>query len=218
MNEVIVFDMDGVLVDSTARSIASLCGAISKHGLVPDYNLIIKNWGQSFEGGVIPILAESGAWPDYKKYLIIQEANDFFERTYFGGPNKLKEKLLFLKESGRELGIVTNRSSRMLEKGLVDLDLEQNLFNYLHSGSTGIYKPDPMVFQSIIQPGHFKEITFVGDSLYCDLPAAYNSQPKIGFTGITSIVHNKEDFVKAGVPENLVYDSVIDYIDELLCA
>jgi HAD superfamily hydrolase (TIGR01549 family) len=218
MSGVIIFDMDGVLIDSVARSIACLCGSISKHGLVPDYNLITENWGRSFENELIPILSESGAWPEYKKHLIVQDTNDFFERASFSGPVNLKEKLEALKDFDHELGIVTNRSLRMMEKGLADLDIDQNIFNYLHSGSTGIYKPDPLVFQSIIQFSHFREITFVGDSLYCDLPAAYNSEPQIKFIGITSIIHNKEDFVKAGVPENFIYESVVNFIDELLCA
>lgn len=217
MKKVIVFDMDGVLIDSTTRSIASLCGAISKHGLTPDYNLIIENWGRSFEGGVIPVLSESGSWPEYKKYLIVQETNDFFERTSFNGPNNLKEKLQSLKNINCELGIVTNRNLRMMEKGLADLDINQNLFNYLHSSDTGICKPDPMVFDSITQFTHLEEIIFVGDSIFCDLPAAYNYKSKVNFVGITSIIHKKEDFISAGVPENLIYDSVIDFIDELLC-
>lgn len=213
---IIIFDVDGVLINSIELSIASLCGIISRHGLNLDYKVVINNQGHSFAHVLIPALAEAGKWPEYKREIVVRESNDFFETTHFSGPSNLKEKLQELKKADYELGIVTNRSSRMLEKALADLDIHRNLFDLLHSADSGISKPDPRVFEAAFRYDENREVVFVGDSIVCDLPAAYNSPSKIQFVGITSIIHRKEDFVSAGVPEKLIYDSVIDYIDDVL--
>lgn len=216
MKEIIVFDVDGVLVYSIERSIASLCGIISRHGLDLDYDVIIKNQGHSFAHVLIPALAQAGNWPDYKKDIVLQESDDFFHTTRFSGPPHLKEKLQELKKAGHKIGVATNRSSKMMEKGLLDLDMDRSFFDFLHSADCGICKPDPRVFEPIFRCNQDRKVVFVGDSIVCDLPAARGCQPIVKFVGITSIIHTKEDFVKAGVPESLVYDSVIDYIDEIL--
>ena len=212
----VIFDVDGVLIDSVSRSVASLCGIISRHNLEPNYSLIINNWGYSFSDVLIPILAADGAWPDYKVQLVLNDANLYFEEAHFSGPANLKEKLEALKEADCGLGIVTNRSFRMLEKALFDLNVNQELFDHLHSADTGILKPDPRVFEQILKNAG-EQVFFIGDSIVCDLPAANQCSPKVDFVGITSIIHSKEDFVAAGVPEHKVHDSVVDFIDELLC-
>lgn len=216
MKEIVIFDADGVLVDSVERSLATLCGIISRHDLDPNYNLIVKNWGHSFGDFLIPLLAEAGSWPEYKKLLVLKDAGDYFENAVFRGPNNLGEKLIALKESGRDIGIITNRNLKMLEKALNDLSIDSGLFNYLHSADSGILKPDPQVFEHIFRYHPNYSVTFIGDSIICDLPAAYNCQYKVDFIGITSVIHKREDFLLAGVPEKMIYDSVIDFIDTII--
>jgi phosphoglycolate phosphatase-like HAD superfamily hydrolase len=216
LKEIIIFDLDGVLVDSVERSLAALCGIISRHGLDPNYDFIIRNWGHSFEGILIPLLAEVGNWPEYKKILVLQEANDFFEHVTFKEFINLEEKLIALKELGHGLGVITNRSLKSMEKALFDLNIEKSLFDFLHSADSGICKPNPQVFEHVFRYHPSSKVTFVGDSIICDLPAARNCQPKVDFVGITSIIHNKEDFVIAGVPEHMIYDSVVDFMTEII--
>lgn len=216
IKEIIVFDMDGVLVDSVERSLAALCGIITRHDLDLDHNLIVKNWGHSFENFLIPLLAGTGNWPEYKKLLVLNDANDYFEHAIFKEPNNLEEKLIALKELGYDLGIITNRSLRMLEKALSDLDIKSDIFSHQHSVDSGIRKPDSKVFESLLERYQASKITFVGDSLICDFPAAYNCQPKVNFVGITSVIHSRDDFVLAGVPEEKIFNSVIDFIDKII--
>ena len=216
MKKIIVFDIDGVLVDSTERSVSSLCSIISRHGLEPEYNLIMANWGHSFGEILIPALASAGNWPEYKMQLIIEDAKCFFEDSTFGGPMGLKEKLETLKFNGYELGTLTNRDDRMAQKALAELGLDETIFDFQQTADSGFKKPDPRVFNYFLKYYEATEIVFVGDSIICDLPAAYGCRPIIDFIGITSMIHRREHFVAAGVPENMIYNSVIEIIDELI--
>lgn len=214
--ELIFFDVDGVLVFSMDKSTTRLCQIIEAVRLDFDLKIIENNWGHSFQNVVIPRLAESGNWPDSKKELVMEKSKDFFENTHFHSPDGLSDKFNLLKASGYELGIITNRDHKMLEKAFNDMSVDLNIFTYLQTADDCFRKPDPRVFKNALKYFEAKRIIFVGDSPICDLPAAYNGKSKIDFAGITSIVHKKEHFVAAGVPEKLIYDSVLDFIDQML--
>jgi HAD superfamily hydrolase (TIGR01549 family) len=216
LKKIVIFDVDGVLLDSVGRSVAALCRAITKHDLAPHFNLITDKWGHSFKDVLIPALALAGKWPLYKQQLVERDLEVFLETSSFGGPVGLKEKLQSLKEIGLSLGVVTNRDNRMLERALIDLGLDSNIFDFIHSADCGVQKPNPQVFEKISEFYRADEIIFVGDSVICDLPTAYNHEPIIDFVGITSVIHGKKDFVAAGVPEDMIFDSVIDFIDDFL--
>lgn len=214
--ELIFFDVDGVLVFSMEKSTTLLCQIIEAARLDFDLRIIENNWGHSFQNVVIPLLAESGNWSDFKKELVLEKSKEFFENTHFNSPDGLSSKFNLLKASGYELGIITNRDHKMLEKALSDMSVDLSIFTYLQTADDCFQKPDPRVFDKALKSFEAKDIIFVGDSPICDLPAAYNGENKIDFVGITSIIHKKERFVEAGVPEKLIYDSVIDFIDDML--
>ena len=214
--ELIFFDVDGVLIFSMEKSTTLLCQIIENARLRFDLKIIENNWGHSFQGVVIPLLAESGNWPDFKKELVMEKAKEFFENTHFNSPDGLSSKFNLLKASGYELGIITNRDHKMLEKACNDMSVDMNIFSYLQTADDCFQKPDPRVFNDALKSFKAEDIIFVGDSPICDLPAAYDGKSKIDFVGITSIVHKKEHFVNAGVPEKLVYDSVLNFIDDML--
>jgi phosphoglycolate phosphatase-like HAD superfamily hydrolase len=216
LKKIVIFDADGVLLDSVGRSVAALCRAITKHDLTPHFNLITEKWGSSFKDVLIPALALAGNWPLYKQQLIERDLEVFFETSNFGGPIGLKEKLQSLKDAGLSLGIITNRNDKMLERALNDLGLNSDVFDFLHSADCGVQKPNPQVFEKVSEFYQPDEIIFVGDSVILDLPAAYNHEPAIDFVGIISVIHGKKDFVAAGVPEDMIFDSVIDFIDDFI--
>ncbi|MFZ2310805.1 MAG: HAD-IA family hydrolase [Patescibacteria group bacterium] len=216
MKKVVIFDVDGVLLDSVGRSVAALCRAITKHDLPPHFNLITEKWGQPFKAVLIPALALAGKWPLYKQQLVERDLEVFFETSVFGGAFGLKEKLQSLKDANLALGVLTNRSDKMLEKAFTDLGLDSNIFDFLHSADCGVQKPNSQVFEKISEFYRPDEIIFVGDSIICDLPAAYNHEPAIDFVGITSAIHSKKNFISAGVPEDMIFDSVTDFIDDFL--
>jgi len=214
--KLILFDVDGVLLLSTDKSITLLCKIIKQAGLPLNTKLIFDNWGHLFAEVLIPMLARADNWPEFKTELVLEKTNEYFKSISFHSPEGLSAKFQDLSLAGYKLGIVTNRDSDELRRAFVDASLEFDLFEVIKTSDDGIYKPDPRVFDEALKTFKAKEIVFVGDSLICDLPAAYSGEQKIDFVGITSVIHKKKDFMSAGVPPKMIYKSVIDFIDKLL--
>jgi len=214
--KLILFDIDGVLLLSTDKSITLLCKIIEQAGLEVNTKLIFDNWGHLFAQVLIPMLAEADNWPDFKKELVLEKTTEYFKTISFHSPAGLSDKLKSLILTGYKLGVVTNRDNDMLKRAFVDAGLDFDLFEVVKTSDDGIYKPDPRVFDEALESFKAEEIIFVGDSMICDLPAAYNHQQKIDFVGITSAVHKREHFRLAGVPNRFIYDSVLEFIDDLL--
>ncbi|MEI6835908.1 MAG: HAD family hydrolase [Candidatus Falkowbacteria bacterium] len=216
MKELILFDVDGVLLFSMEKAVTRLCQIIESVRLPFDMKTIESNLGHDFNGVIIPLLAEAGSWSDSQTELVALKIKYFFENTRFCSPNSLPLKLSNLKLAGYKLGLVSNRNRRMMTKALDDMEVGADLFSLIKTREDNFMKPDPRVFEDILEEFTVEKILFVGDSPICDLPAAYHGPHKIDFAAISSRIYPKERFLSAGVPENFIYGSVMEVIDELL--
>lgn len=214
--KLILFDVDGVLLLSTDASVVLLCHVITKAGLIPDVKLIFENWGHSFESVLIPMLAAAGAWSEDKQNFILEKLAEVFEDIHFKSPDNLALKMKSLKNAGYELGIITNRDQRLVEQALKDICLEKELFTFIKTAEDGIHKPNPEVFNEMLNHFDAEDIVFVGDSPVCDLPAAYDGERKIEFVAITSTIFSSHSFTSKGVPHSRIFRSVTDFIDALI--
>lgn len=216
MKKLVIFDVDGVLLLSMDRSVALLCQTIKNAGLELNFQIIQDNLGYSFQEVLIPRLAEAGNWSESQAQLISEKDEYFFRNTKFNSPANLPVRLEELKKAGYSLGVATNRDDYLLRRAFSDIGIDVELFDFIKTCEDGIKKPDSRVFDEALKMFEAEEIIFVGDSPICDLPAAYGGKNKIDFAAITSTIYQKEVFLEAGVPETLIYKSVIDFIDELL--
>jgi HAD superfamily hydrolase (TIGR01549 family) len=88
-------------------------------------------------------------------------------------PPELHEILPSLREAGFKLGVLSNRSQPFAEQ-MVELNLA-HYFEYVKAaGEIGTWKPNPMVFDSMLE--HFNvrpnESVYIGDNYYADVVGA----------------------------------------------
>lgn len=214
--KMVVFNFGGALLLSPDRAIALWCEAIRFVGINPNFTIIYNNWTKSFKDEIIPLLAADGNWSSGLVQAVISRSEALFHDTNFNSPANLAEKLLELKVAGYELGIITNRGLDFFQSALSDLGLDNDIFSFVKTGDDGIKKPDPRVFDQVLDVYSAEEIVFIGDSPETDLSAAYSCKNKIDFIAIESSSFPRGLFVSRGVPENFIFKSVIEVIDTLL--
>lgn len=213
--KLILFDVDGVLLLSPEKAFVYLRNIIEQAGLTFDLRLINNHFGHSFADVLIPKLAEAGNWKDVQTEVILKKVDTFFKEQSFNSDKRLPGKLDDLKKVGYELGIITNRSSKMLDRAFADLELDSKIFSFIKNSDCGPNKPSPLVFKEFLKKYKAKEFVFVGDSPICDLPTTRGKQ-KITFAAITSSFYSQKNFMDYGVPKELIYSSVIEFIDEMI--
>lgn len=214
--KLIIFNVDGALLLSTDKIIVLWSEAIRAAGLRPNFRIICRNWDKPFLEYTIPSLAKDGHWTEEQTNLVIEKSKELFNDATFNSPAGLPEKLVALKNSGYELGIITNHDLNFFQESLSDLGLDEKIFSFVKTADDGIKKPDPHVFDQALEKFKAEDIVFVGNSHRTDLLAAYSCIPKIDFVAIESTCIPRGAFLAEGVPENMVVDSVISFIDDML--
>lgn len=212
--KLVLFNLGGSLLLSADKAIMLLCKAIREAGLKPDFKIICQNWDESISGVVIPLLKNKGKWTEEQTDLVMQNCLKLFNDFNFNSPANLAAKLEELKEAGYELGIITNHRRQSFLAALVDIGLDQEIFSYVKTGDDGIKKPNPKVFDQVLKKFSPAQIVYVGNSPTDDLPAS--SKCQIDFMAIYSTTYPKGLFLARGISENMIYETVIDAINDLL--
>lgn len=212
--KLVLFNLGGSLLLSADKAIVLLCKAIREAGLKPDYKIICQNWDESISEVVIPLLEKEGDWTEEQTGLVMEKCLKLFNDVNFNSPANLEIKLKELKEAGYELGIITNHHRQSFLAALADIGLDYSIFSYVKTGDDGIKKPDPKVFDQVLKKFSPAQIVYVGDSPTDDLPAS--SKCQIDFAAISSVTYPKGLFLAIGISENMIYETVIDVINDLL--
>jgi HAD superfamily hydrolase (TIGR01549 family) len=207
-----IFNVDGVLLDSTTMSINALVKAVRRCGVEsPPFRMIKELWGHDFENFLIPTLADTLKWPLAKDREVIER---FYEISYaqkypsqLGLANELRKMSLRCK-----LGIISNRDMDSLLRRLAEQDIDVSIFTHIHTPEKGVRKPDSKVFNHFWNGAGFKpeNTLFVGDSIEHDLAAARSHTPPICFAGITSGLHSTGEFLKSGVKLTHIFKNLAD--------
>lgn len=148
--ELVVFDLDGTLVDSSPDLAFAADGMLERLGLPRRGEVCIRNWiGNGIERLVKRTLTgEMHAEPDaglFRKalpiFLEIYEQNScVFSRCYDG----VKDSLNYLRKNNYHIGCVTNKASRFTNVLLQSLGIHGD-FDIIVSGDTLVKKkPDPL--------------------------------------------------------------------------
>ncbi|GAB4533224.1 MAG: phosphoglycolate phosphatase [Roseibium sp.] len=167
MKPILVFDLDGTLIDSAPDLHAAASRLLAREGLPP----LSLETVRSFIGNGVPVLVErvmaaTGLETSRRDPLVEAFLEDYsahatdLTRPYSGVPETLRE----LQETGYLLGVLTNKPEAPARQILADLGLE-DLFDAVVGGdSLGTRKPDPAGLRHLQTELGGGPVVFVGDS------------------------------------------------------
>lgn len=210
--DVVGFDLDGTLLDTSPDLAAAVNHALSLEGLPP---LTVAEVKPMIGGGAKLMLekglARSGAPDPAVIDRLYPALLDFYRDNISAGTIPfpgLIDQLDRLAEMGVALGVVTNKVEALAVKLLDELDMSRRFTAIIGGDTTGKSKPDAAPIHAMIERCGGGRAAFVGDSIY-DVMAAKNA-------GIPSVVVSF-GFLMQPV-EELGADRVIDHFEELIPA
>ncbi|RTZ66371.1 MAG: HAD family hydrolase [Aquificaceae bacterium] len=193
--QLIIFDWDGTLMDSTAQIVNCMQLAIKEMGVESRSDDEILNIiGLGLEEAIFSL------YPNANKHFINKTAQvyrDFYlfkDKTpspLFAG---VVEMLDELREQNYDLAIATGKSRRGLDKGLDETNLH-DYFPITRCADETRSKPDPQMLHEILTDYNSSKKTalMIGDSKY-DLQMANNA--KMHSMAVTYGVHSLERLLK----------------------
>jgi len=193
--QLIIFDWDGTLMDSTAQIVNCMQLAIKEMSAAPRTNNDILNIiGLGLEEAI------SSLYPNANNHFINKTAQvyrDFYlfkDKTPSPLFTGVVEMLDELREQNYDLAIATGKSRRGLEKGLDETNLH-DYFPITRCADETRSKPDPQMLHEILTDYNSTKETalMIGDSKY-DLQMANNA--KMHSMAVTYGVHSLERLLK----------------------
>jgi phosphoglycolate phosphatase len=209
----LIFDLDGTLVDSKA-DLAQATNATRKMMGLPDLPQEVVT---TYVGNGAPVLVRRALGPDYSDADVAQALEYFL--TYYhqhlldhtGLYAGVRQALDRLREGGAAMAVLTNKPIRSTEAIIEGLGLQSYFFRRYGGNSFEQKKPDPVGIRALIaESGAAREDTFmVGDS-YVDIRTARNAAVKA--CGV-SWGFQPESFVQD--PPDLLVDDLSELADYL---
>ncbi|WP_199243920.1 HAD family hydrolase [Bacterioplanes sanyensis] len=166
--ELVVFDWDGTLVDSTGRIVDSMQRAAAAQGLATVSDFAVQN----IIGLGLPEALET-LWPGmgaeqqaamtevYARYFV---SDSSVSMDFFPGAHALLDRL---RASGRNLAVATGKSRRGLDRMLHGLDVGR-YFAATRCADETVSKPDPCMLNELLQELSVSadRALMVGDTTY----------------------------------------------------
>ncbi len=208
----IVFDLDGTLVDSQRTIVEAMSAAFSGSGFAPpDARSIRRVVGLSLEQAVARLLPESACCTAdsvadrYRDAFLDLHADPAHEEPLYPGA---REAILALDRPETLLGIATGKGRRGLRMVLRRHDLLER-FVTLQTADDGPGKPDPaMLSRAMAEAGVGRQATLmVGDTTFDMEMAQRAGVPGIG---VGWGYHEPEELLAAGASH------IVEAFDELL--
>ena len=208
----IVFDLDGTLVDSQRTIVEAMSAAFSGSGFAPpDARSIRRVVGLSLEEAVARLLPESACCTAdsvadrYRDAFLDLHADPAHEEPLYPGA---REAILALDRPETLLGIATGKGRRGLRMVLRRHDLLER-FVTLQTADDGPGKPDPaMLSRAMAEAGVGRQATLmVGDTTFDMEMAQRAGVPGIG---VGWGYHEPEELLAAGASH------IVEAFDELL--
>ncbi|QQS16331.1 MAG: HAD-IA family hydrolase [Neisseriales bacterium] len=179
--QLIIFDWDGTLIDSTAHIVRTINAAFTEHNLpIPSQEAAKHIIGLSFYQAITQL---TPTLPDTKRHQLIETyrqlyANGLEEVVLF---DQVKTGLSALKNKGVLLAIATGKSRKGLDDNLA-MTGTQNLFATTRTVDECPSKPDPAMIHAIlselnITPNH---AIMIGDTSYDLMMARYAGINSVG--------------------------------------
>ncbi len=195
----VIFDVDGVLLDSWRKSITFIQEYAFDHGLpVPSYQEIKDAWGPPLPDIARLLWADE---VDIDQFMVKATERD---NRGFPGIDGSIETLARLKKANLILYIIANRDTKTLASRLQEIGISVEGFALILGNENNFYlKPNPKAFDPVIAHLEENELSkeqtvFVGDTL-TDHKAS--KAAGIRFIGVLSGTADQKDFQKAGAKE-----------------
>lgn len=203
--QLIVFDWDGTLMDSTAQIVNCMQLAISEMDATARSDADILNIiGLGLEEAIQVLYPHANHAFITKTAEVYRDYYLFKDKTLsplFAGAEAM---LNTLKAEGYDLAIATGKSRRGLDKGLNETGL-QDYFPITRCADETRSKPDPQMLDEILTDynSHHSSALMIGDSEY-DLQMANNG--RVASIAVTYGVHDLQ---------RLMLQNPIDYVDNI---
>ncbi len=187
--QLIIFDWDGTLMDSTAQIVNCMQLAITEVNAEPRSDKEILNIiGLGLEEAIQSLYPQANSAFIKKSAAIYRDFYLFKDKTpspLFAGVVDMLDEL---REDGYDLAIATGKSRRGLDKGLNETNL-QDYFPITRCADETRSKPDPQMLTEILTDYNTNQGTalMIGDSEY-DLQMANNA--KMDSIAVTYGVHS----------------------------
>lgn len=149
MSQVVLFDLDGTLVDTTELILQSFAYAFDAHlpGRLPSRADLIATFGRSLPAALRELAVEHGdADPDRLAAEMLATYRDFQHLHHdrlirpFDG---IAEALDHLRRRGHRLGVVTSKMQHFARHGMRLFDLERHFDVAVFHDDVSRHKPDP---------------------------------------------------------------------------
>ena len=182
----IIFDLDGTLIDSSRDLAISTNATLEHFGLLPLDQAMIN----SYVGSGAGVLIERAMGPG-KPEKLVREALEFFLKYYrahalehtkmYGGVRELVDKLSL---DHHRLGVLTNKPERISIDILSALHLQSHFFRIFGGNSFAEKKPHPVGITTMMQETGIaaSQTIMVGDS-GVDIQTARNAE--VASCGVT---------------------------------
>jgi pyrophosphatase PpaX len=173
MARLVLFDLDGTLIDTTDLILASCAFTFERHcGWCPPREAIVATFGRSLPETLLEF-AEHAGFPDPRSEAIAMlatyrahndEHHDTLIRAFEGIPTMLEA----LRADGYGLGVVTSKREGAARRGLCFFGLDRYFEVAVFHDDTAHHKPHPEPLLHAIgragsQPS---ETVYVGDSVH----------------------------------------------------
>ncbi len=214
--QLLIFDWDGTLMDSTARIAQTLAQALADVKLpkrtVQERRDVI---GLGLDEAMMQLCPR--ATEEQRKQLVERYRHHWLHpdapvTLLFEG---IAEALVTLQQQGYWLAIATGKSRSGLDRSLTECGLPKDLFVATRCADESRTKPNPQMLEEILEETGLKpkDAIMLGDSIYDLQMAKYGEMHSLG---VLTGVHDEE---RLWQQEPLaVLDSVADFPDWLLRA
>jgi len=221
MVRAIIFDNDGVLIDSVGPGMRRFREAAAQAGLtVPEETLLYEHNGTPWEK-YLPKIGATVGWSNDDIRRFEEAYHNLGEEIYQSFPG-VNDTLATLSAMQVLLFIVSNRHTTSLYKVLEAAGIEHDRFLIIQGfDDYEFHKPDPRVFNHIVADClipfgvAMRDILYVGDTVTNDLAAAQAHVPTITFVGVTSGTVTYDAFLAAGL-EPMRILATVTHLPEVL--
>jgi phosphoglycolate phosphatase-like HAD superfamily hydrolase len=205
----IVFDCDGVLIDSVSYGIEDVRLVAQSFGCrVPDESELIACWGLIFKEFLEKCM------PGISLEMYLERRREIGRDKFLPPRIEGARRALALLASKYPLSLISNREILTLTQILEGHEFQMDLFQFIQTASdTEHHKPDPRVFARLIkilaaEDIREKDILYVGDHLV-DRDASVGAG--LNFLALLSGgLTTKEEFLQAGVSPEHILESIRD--------
>jgi pyrophosphatase PpaX len=170
----VLFDLDGTLIDTTDLILASFAWTFDHHlpGRLPARDVLVHTFGRSLPAVLRELAAEHGDGdPDLLAAGMLASYRDFQKAQHdtlikpFPG---VAEMLRELGARGRQLGLVTSKREGFARRGLALFGLEELFEIAVFHDDTPRHKPepDPLLLAAARAGLPPADVVYVGDSVH----------------------------------------------------